>query len=91
MKISQDVANALKDIDPEQRKKIEALVRRNIAACHRQGFQPDDINRLWLDAIEAVHLGHADELLKEQRITVNDSGDNRRYEQYRMPIDANKK
>jgi hypothetical protein len=56
MKISNDTLRTLNKLPKMKREKVDAMVRRHIAACQRNGFMPENIERAFIEAIEMVDL-----------------------------------
>ena len=46
MKISSDTLRLLNKLPKTKREKVDAIVRRHVAACQRNGFQPENIERV---------------------------------------------
>lgn len=55
-KISKDVLKKIEALSQEKRQKVEAVVRRHLAACERMDVQPDSLDRVWIESIEAVEI-----------------------------------
>jgi len=85
-KISADVLRRIEALPREKRQKVEAIVRRHLAACEKLDVQPDSIDRVWIEAIEAVSI---DEHFTE---TMNDKWPVweplRSYDVYSTPVDT---
>lgn len=56
MKVSMDTLKAIGKLPKNKREKVDAIVRRHIAACQRNGFQPENIERVFIEAMEMVDL-----------------------------------
>jgi len=56
MKIPGDVQKVVKGLPEEKRKKVEAIVRRHVEACLRMGVDVEYLDRVWIEAIEAVEV-----------------------------------
>jgi hypothetical protein len=56
MKTPEDIKNALNAMSAEKRKKVEAIVRRHIDACQRMGVEIEYLDRVWIEAIEAIGI-----------------------------------
>ncbi len=54
MKIPENVRKALEALPQEKRTKVRAIVRRHVEACRRVGVELEFMDRVWLEAIEAV-------------------------------------
>jgi hypothetical protein len=57
MKTPEDIKNALNAMSANKRKKVESIVRRHIEACQRMGVEVEYLDRVWIEAIEAVQIG----------------------------------
>jgi hypothetical protein len=83
MKLANDTLKMINQLPKEKRERVEAVVRRHIAACHKNGFPPENLDRVYLEAIEIVEL---DELYPEPEVEeIRDWEPARRYEQYVSP------
>jgi hypothetical protein len=56
MKTTADIRRMVEALPPEKREQVEAIVRRHLAACHRLGVTPDAMDRVWIEAMEAIRL-----------------------------------
>jgi hypothetical protein len=56
MKTTADIRKMVEALPKEQREQVEAIVRRHVKACRRMGVTPDSMDRVWIEAIEAVNL-----------------------------------
>ncbi len=56
MKTSADIRKMVEALPKEKREQVEAIVRRHVAACRRMGVAPDSMDRVWIEAVEAVRL-----------------------------------
>lgn len=67
MKTSADIKKAVDAMSVEQREKVESIVRRHVAACQRLGVTLDSMDRVWIEAIEAVRMdSHFTETMDEK-------------------------
>ncbi|MBO0720720.1 MAG: hypothetical protein J2P41_07855 [Blastocatellia bacterium] len=84
MKTPEDIKNALNAMSAEKRTKVEGIVRRHIEACKRMGVEVEYIDRVWIEAIEAVGIEE-----KFPEIVVEDNWPDvepaRRYDVYEPP------
>jgi hypothetical protein len=82
MRTSADVLRALEALTPEQRTRVEKIVRDHVRACYRNGFQPESMDRVFIEAIEVERLE-----AREPRATAvkRDFEPARRYTQYVAP------
>lgn len=56
MKISNDTLKLIDRLSKTKREKVDAIVRRHIRACQRNGFQPENMERVFIEAVEMVDL-----------------------------------
>ena len=56
MKTSADIRKMVEALPKDKREQVEAIVRRHVAACRRMGVAPDTMDRVWIEAVEAVRL-----------------------------------
>jgi hypothetical protein len=56
MKLANDTLKMLERLDKGKRAKVEAVVRRHVEACLKNGFPPENIDRVYLEAVEIVDL-----------------------------------
>jgi len=83
MKISNDTLKLINKLPKEKRDKVETVVRRHVAACYKNGFPPENLDRVYIEAIEIVDLEtlHPEPVVEE----VRDWEPARRYDQYVSP------
>jgi len=82
MKLSAQALRALQDLDQTGREAVEEIVRAHILACRLNGFQPENLERVYQEAIEIVRLEGPP---KTDSTSGNKYEPTRRYEQYRSP------
>ena len=83
MKLANDTLKMLERLDKEKRDKVEAVVRRHVEACLKNGFPPENIDRVYLEAVEIVDL---EALFPEPETQeVRDWEPLRHYDQYVSP------
>jgi hypothetical protein len=56
MKVSNDIASMMNKLSRETRAKVEAVVRRHVAACYRNGFPPENLERVYIEALDVVRM-----------------------------------
>ncbi|MBL8170373.1 MAG: hypothetical protein JNJ50_19600 [Acidobacteria bacterium] len=84
MKISNDTLKLVTKLPKGKREKVEAIVRRHVQACQKNGFMPENMERVYIEAVEMVNL---EERFPEP-VTPEESRDwqpARHYEQYVSP------
>ena len=83
MKLANDTLKVINRLSKEKREKVEAVVRRHVAACHKNGFPPENIDRVYIEAIEIVDL---EEMFPEPEVhEQRDWEPFRHYDQYVSP------
>jgi hypothetical protein len=83
-KITSDTLKLINRLSDTKRQKVDALVRRHVRACHQNGFDPENLDRVYIEAIEMIDI---EDRLPEPLI-VEDKRNwepARRYEQYESP------
>ena len=81
-KLGTATLRSIEGLSEIQREKVEQVVRAHIRACRLNGFEPDDLNRLYLEAIEIVKL---EEGITEEPGHETPPWDERRYGVYESP------
>jgi hypothetical protein len=56
VKISSDTLKLLNKLPKKKKEKVDAIVRRHVAACQRNGFDPENLDRVYIEAIEMIDL-----------------------------------
>ncbi len=83
MKLANDTLKVIDRLSKEKREKVERVVRRHVTACYKNGFPPENLDRVYLEAIEIVNL---EELYPEPEVEeIRDWEPARRYDQYVSP------
>jgi hypothetical protein len=54
--ISNDTLRLINQLPRKKREKVDAIVRRHVAACQKNGFDPENMDRAYIEAIEMVNL-----------------------------------
>lgn len=83
MKLSSHALRALQELDDTGREAVEQIVKAHIRACRLNGFQPENLERVYQEAIEIIRLEGPPK--KEAAAVGNKYEPTRRYEQYRSP------
>ena len=83
MKLSNDTLKLINRLSKDKRAKVDAIVRRHVTACHKNGFPPENIDRVYIEAAELVDLEelHPEPVLEE----IRDWEPARHYDQYVSP------
>ncbi len=83
MKISKETLKLINKLPKDKREKVEAVVRRHVSACLKNGFPPENLDRVYIEAIEIVDLEalHPEPVVEE----VRDWEPARHYDQYVSP------
>jgi hypothetical protein len=83
MKLANDTIKMLEGLSKDKRGKVEAVVRRHVEACLKNGFPPENIDRVYLEAVEIVNL---EAMFPEPVVEeVRDWEPHRHYDQYVSP------
>ncbi len=82
MKLSAQALRSLQEMDEAGRQAVEQIVQDHIRACRLNGFQPENLERVYQEAIEIVRLEGPP---KKEPVILNKYEPTRRYEQYRSP------
>jgi hypothetical protein len=82
MKLSAHALRSLQELDDFGREAVESMVKQHIRACHLNGFQPENIERVYQEAIEIIRLEGVPE---EPAFVPSKYEPTRHYEQYRSP------
>lgn len=82
MKLSAQALRALQELDDTGRDAVEEIVRAHIRACRLNGFQPENLERVYQEAIEIIRLEGPP---KKESASSSKYEPTRRYEQYRSP------
>jgi hypothetical protein len=82
MKLSAHALRALQELDDTGRKAVDRIVQEHIRACRLNGFQPENLERVYQEAIEIVRLEGPP---KSESLAHDKYEPTRRYEQYRSP------
>lgn len=81
--MTMETIRLIEDLAEEKREKVELIVRRHVAACQRNGFLPENLERVYIEAVEMVEL---EERYPEPAVEeVRDWEPLRRYDQYVGP------
>ena len=83
VKISSDTLKLINKLPKNKKEKVDAIVRRHVAACQRNGFDPENLDRVYIEAVEMIDLE-----VKFPEPSAEDSRDwepARHYDQYISP------
>ncbi|MBI1761797.1 MAG: hypothetical protein HYR56_10215 [Acidobacteria bacterium] len=83
LKLSAHALRSLQELDEIGREAVEQMVRAHIRACRLNGFQPENLERVYQEAIEIIRLEGPP--TKELGFVPSKYEPTRRYEQYRSP------
>ncbi len=83
MKLSNDTLKLVGRLPKEKREKVDAIVRRHTSACYKNGFPPENLDRVYIEAIEIVDIEarHPEPVIEE----IRDWEPARHYDQYISP------
>lgn len=83
MKITSDTLKLINRLPKDKREKVDAIVRRHVRACQKNGFNPENLERVYIEAVEMVDL---EERFPEPMIREDRSWEPfRHYDQYISP------
>lgn len=83
VKISNDTLKMINKLSRSKRDKVDAIVRRHVAACQKNGFQPENMERVYIEAMEMTEL---EERFPEPKADdIKDWEPARHYDQYVSP------
>jgi hypothetical protein len=83
MKLSSDTLKLVNRLPKRKKDKVDAIVRRHVAACQKNGFQPENLERVYIEAVELVDLEERfPEPITEE---IRDWEPARHYDQYVSP------
>lgn len=83
VKISSDTLKLINKLSKKKKERVDAIVRRHVAACQKNGFDPENLDRVYIEAIEMIDLEvkFPDPVVEEAR----DWEPARHYDQYISP------
>jgi hypothetical protein len=82
MKLSAHALRSLQQMDETGRQAVEQIVQAHIRACLLNGFQPENLERVYQEAIEIIRLEGPPQ---PEPVVASKYEPTRRYEQYRSP------
>ena len=86
MKLTNDTVNMIDLLPIEKREKVDRIVKRHVAACQKNGFLPENLERVYIEAVEMVDL---EERFPEPVVEeIKDWEPARHYDQYVSPTAA---
>ncbi|HKX28160.1 MAG TPA: hypothetical protein VJ302_10730 [Blastocatellia bacterium] len=56
MKLSCDTLKMINRLPKKKKERVDAIVRRHVGACQKNGFQPENLERVYIEAMEMVEL-----------------------------------
>ncbi|HMV49520.1 MAG TPA: hypothetical protein PLD20_25365 [Blastocatellia bacterium] len=75
MKITSDTLKLINRLPRDKREKVDAIVRRHVQACQKNGFLPENLERVYIEAVEMVDIN--------ERFPEVEAEDNRTWEPFR--------
>lgn len=75
MKITSDTLKLVNRLPKDKRERVDAIVRRHVQACQKNGFLPENLERVYIEAVEMVDI--------EERFPEITTEDNRTWEPFR--------
>jgi hypothetical protein len=56
MKISASIMRTIEELSEDEKVKVDAIIRAHIEACRANGLEPENLERIYIEAIEIVKL-----------------------------------
>lgn len=56
IRLTAETLRMINSLPAQKREKVDAIVRRHIRACRKNGFLPESLERVFIEAIEMVEL-----------------------------------
>ncbi len=84
VKITSDTLKRVNKLPQGQREKVDGIVRAHVRACQNNGFEPENLERVYIEAMEQVKIEERFPETEPEAIG-NRWEPVRRYEQYRSP------
>jgi hypothetical protein len=56
VKISSDTLKLINKLPKKKKERVDAIVRRHVAACQKNGFDPENLDRVYIEAIEMIEI-----------------------------------
>lgn len=83
MKITSDTLKLVNTLPKDKREKVDAIVHRHVQACQKNGFLPENLERVYIEAVEMVDIEERfpDPIVEDNR----DWEPFRQYDQYVSP------
>ncbi len=81
----ENVRKILDSLPPEKRLRVNAIVNRHLKACASQGVAPENLERVYIEAVEVAAID--EKIASAQPATNHYCEPFRRYEQYLPPKD----
>lgn len=75
MKITSDTLKLINRLPKDKRERVDAIVRRHVQACQKNGFLPENLERVYIEAVEMVDIA--------ERFPEIEAEDNRTWEPFR--------
>ena len=80
-----NVRKILDSLPPEKRRRVNAIVNRHLKACASQGVAPENLERVYIEAVEVAAID--EKIASAPPATDHYCEPFRRYEQYLPPKD----
>ena len=65
IRLTAETLRMINSLPTEKREKVDAIVRRHIRACRKNGFLPESLERVFIEAIEMVEQENYDLVLMD--------------------------
>ncbi len=82
-KLTSETIKMIEHLPSEKREKVNLIVRRHVAACQKNGFLPENLERVYIEAVEMVDL--EDRFPEPVVEEIRDWEPARHYDQYVSP------
>jgi hypothetical protein len=85
-RLTKQTISLITSLPLEKKLKVDEVVRRHVLACRRNGFMPENMERVFIEAVEMVEMEErAPQSSQSVDVEVRDYEPLRRYEQYVSP------
>lgn len=85
-RLTNETVRMLTSLPPEKKEMVEAIVRRHVQACRKNGFQPENMERVFIEAVEMVEIELRAPKVNDPATELSHNWEPfRRYDQYSSP------
>lgn len=82
-RLTKETIRMITSLPMEKKVKVDEIVRRHVLACRRNGFVPENMERVFIEAVEMVEI--EERAPQPVVVEVRDFEPVRRYDQYVSP------